>query len=664
MLICVTCRSADFDETEDGFYVCQLCGTQSQDVIREVEDEELNFNTAGQGKITGARRLRTPKCGADGAEWDGTYGTSSVGSGKGRESRREANTDGGRNLDLGPSTSQSISQTSLDRLIAYCDGVQRLLRKQCDTLVDDFHFTPEIKITARDIWVKFLDNSQLLNADFTDERTFRIYKKFNGADGNDDDDSRDSEDDASDSDGSDSTSEDNTSDSSATDFSGQRQRKRQKQLLLSQKKQTQKKKAHKNQLTFRAWVVNKIPPRITIAICYLACLVHRAPVHLGDFVTWCLDGRFPWLAESVVCADYVAGIEPGVGVISQSGDAGENNIKRRFGAALATALVQKTVPKVHLLEGTTGKVVHFIVMKEGLIGKKSGLNDSGPIKIPPLNASAFLDRWCREFGFQGTQENSFTSSFRRRLFRALALYQAPGYRKAHGASKLGEDRYGDDDDTETGSHTKTLNNVYAPSHAHSLALFIATMKVTFGLEESCAWDWESWCARVDGGGISTRISTTPANPSATDAFLSYCRDHVLAGRKVDPPRDRVVGNLWKAYETREKGKDDVTPITDTHTTADDASPPSTSHQYWLGPVEFNASPLPYRAVIRAVSRKAFVSLHVLHACVRECDLAFEARERGLVTDRVVLKKVKAEERSLERVRLGKKKPPGRPKKEK
>ena len=40
VLTCVVCRSQAFDETDEGFFVCLRCGTQSQDVVREVEDEE------------------------------------------------------------------------------------------------------------------------------------------------------------------------------------------------------------------------------------------------------------------------------------------------------------------------------------------------------------------------------------------------------------------------------------------------------------------------------------------------------------------------------------------------------------------------------------------------------------------------------------------------
>ena len=60
VLTCVVCRSQAFDETDEGFFVCLRCGTQSQDVVREVEDEELAFNHAGGG-VRGVRSRRAPR---------------------------------------------------------------------------------------------------------------------------------------------------------------------------------------------------------------------------------------------------------------------------------------------------------------------------------------------------------------------------------------------------------------------------------------------------------------------------------------------------------------------------------------------------------------------------------------------------------------------------
>ena len=166
-LTCVVCRGEDFDETEEGFYVCQLCGTQSQDVVREVEDEELRFNTAGAGITGSARRVRTPKRRSDTPGADprgGTHGGTPAGPGS-RVAARFRNADASE--DASPE-----SRAALDRVVAYCDGVQRLLRTQCDALVETMGFPEAIRAETRAVWLAYLDGSRILETDFADPDAF------------------------------------------------------------------------------------------------------------------------------------------------------------------------------------------------------------------------------------------------------------------------------------------------------------------------------------------------------------------------------------------------------------------------------------------------------------------------------------------------------------
>ena len=51
---CVACGSETFEETDAGFYVCARCGTQSQDVRKDVDDEDaaLSMGLVGRGAHT------------------------------------------------------------------------------------------------------------------------------------------------------------------------------------------------------------------------------------------------------------------------------------------------------------------------------------------------------------------------------------------------------------------------------------------------------------------------------------------------------------------------------------------------------------------------------------------------------------------------------------
>ena len=68
-IACVVCGSETFEETDDGFYVCRRCGTQSQDVRKEVHDEDAALNMGLVGRGARSRRVRDPervRLGADG----------------------------------------------------------------------------------------------------------------------------------------------------------------------------------------------------------------------------------------------------------------------------------------------------------------------------------------------------------------------------------------------------------------------------------------------------------------------------------------------------------------------------------------------------------------------------------------------------------------------
>ena len=56
--------------------------------------------------------------------------------------------------------------------MAYCDGVQRLLRAQCDALVQTMGFPEAIRSETRAVWLAYLDGSRILETDFADPDAF------------------------------------------------------------------------------------------------------------------------------------------------------------------------------------------------------------------------------------------------------------------------------------------------------------------------------------------------------------------------------------------------------------------------------------------------------------------------------------------------------------
>ena len=121
---------------------------------------------------------------------------------------------------------------------------------------------------------------------------------------------------------------------------------------------------------------------------------------------------------------------------------------------------------------------------------------------------------------------------------------------------------------------------------------------------------------------------------------------------MPPPRDRVVANLWRAYEAREnhadvsEGSEEATeetaPIapfraktfslslkTKTRRANDGGVVGAGRDAYWRGPAVLADAPRAYRAAVETVAELACVAPETLHACVLDVDAALEARERGL-----------------------------------
>ena len=689
-LTCVVCRGEDFDETEEGFYVCHLCGTQSQDVVREVEDEELQFNTAGAGIARGARRVRTPGRRSDAlgaargaGPRDGTYGATPAGPGSREDAQQRF------------SATSEESRAALGRVVAYCDGLQRLLQAQCDALVETMGFPESIRAETRKVWLAYLDGSRILETDFADpnafleddaaaaertERSSRARPPDADTDASASASASASSSEEDDDDGTDDDAEERRS------FGGfaeaRRDVRRQKRRVENEKR-----------VTFRAFVTRRFPVRCTLAAVYLACLRLRLPVHCGDITRWAADGRLPYLAESARVADAVAARErtpaeeanknknaSGAGAV----DVAARVVAARFAAPLAAALVARSVPKTHLVAAFAARVAR--------VSESSSAESA--LRFPPTNAAAFVERFAGALGLG--------AAFAEQAMRALCLYQAPGLRHARvsraGAATLApasaeERRREDGHEAETFSDghettrkrfTKKKKNtreggVPAPPHAHAAAMVVAAAKATHDLlsvradgrggdsietfdETSRLWRL-AVLARDRAEPLPKRGDALPTK-TRVDAFLAFCRDHVFGGRSVPHPRDRVVASLWRAYAVGDDVREERLATSSTasamrrgdenESVGDDAraAPPpfrakrfffgdakrkrkrnadatSTGDSYWRGPSVLAEAPRAYRAVVETVAAIACVAPEALHACVLDVDAALEARERGL-----------------------------------
>eukprot|EP00029_Vermamoeba_vermiformis_P004313 TRINITY_DN14852_c0_g1_i1.p1 TRINITY_DN14852_c0_g1~~TRINITY_DN14852_c0_g1_i1.p1 ORF type:complete len:243 (+),score=35.75 TRINITY_DN14852_c0_g1_i1:58-786(+) len=101
-MICRVCRSESFSQTEGGDYVCEICGTQSQDYANEVVEFESN--------ITSARHVKTKK----------------------KVERKEV------------------------ELLTYEEGFQMVLQSQVETMISRFGCSENLYPIVGQLWLQFL----------------------------------------------------------------------------------------------------------------------------------------------------------------------------------------------------------------------------------------------------------------------------------------------------------------------------------------------------------------------------------------------------------------------------------------------------------------------------------------------------------------------------
>ncbi len=63
LLQCVVCRSEEFTQNEDGFYICNMCSTQSQEYVEEVleDDDAFIFQTHTSQRVRTAAKPKRRK---------------------------------------------------------------------------------------------------------------------------------------------------------------------------------------------------------------------------------------------------------------------------------------------------------------------------------------------------------------------------------------------------------------------------------------------------------------------------------------------------------------------------------------------------------------------------------------------------------------------------
>ena len=405
---CVACGSETFEETDAGFYVCARCGTQSQDVRKDVDDEDAALSMGLVGRGARSRRVRDParaRLGADGRVIQRGGDRPKTADDVARERRAEAD---------------AIAA----RVRAYEEGLRRIAEAVCETLVRVHGADPTIRATAANVWRGYVAACGILAKDFGDPATYaNPARRFGKRDGRGP-----------------------TWINSVANGSRRRRRPgRGRRCLRRQRKAqpatttttttttrtrtptdrnrrrrrprtttTTRRRSETNDddaadaagnrsrdveatpgkpLTLRRLVSRHLPRRLPLAVAYLACVLRRQPLHPADFTRWALEGDVPYVARA---ADVAKDL-------------------RALGADPEPWPNALTAPRAAPLPDKIAACAHDVA---------STLN----VELPPCNALGLCARFASELGLHGDVADA--------AVRLLAAHESDGLR-AHGSRTRG-----------------------------------------------------------------------------------------------------------------------------------------------------------------------------------------------------------------------------------
>ena len=263
-ITCVVCRASGVDaftSSDDGYYVCARCGTQSQHTADDF-NATLDISQDGEGlpgASIGAGGLRRRVLKAQTKE--------KVVKSKKKDERVK---DAKASCEAYVASAQAL-------LIAQCDALSRM--PGCVRSGEMF------EVTVREIWFRYIDASGVLRVDFEDERETwrrRPTKALHVKDDNvgkggaeDGDDMSDDDDDSDDND----SDDDGYGDGNDGVCRRRRRRRRMRQKAMST----------------LAYLTQHVPMYATLSVLYVAAARHREAILPFDLAKMALDGTLPYL---------------------------------------------------------------------------------------------------------------------------------------------------------------------------------------------------------------------------------------------------------------------------------------------------------------------------------------------------------------------------------
>nr|CAD1831098.1 unnamed protein product [Ananas comosus var. bracteatus] len=192
VLHCDGCGASEFDGGDDGFYYCRHCGSQSQDVVDTgCADEDVVGDGSGRGalysffhhrsrpsaaaaaaaatpsapKLSREDLLRSLARSVASMKSDDEEGEERGGKGEGERpyAFEEEEGEEPRDFGAGPGPGADAEAAGAAIRARYVQGLQVMLQRQCEALVEQFGVGPLICGLAGTIWLRYVAASQVLD---------------------------------------------------------------------------------------------------------------------------------------------------------------------------------------------------------------------------------------------------------------------------------------------------------------------------------------------------------------------------------------------------------------------------------------------------------------------------------------------------------------------
>ncbi|XP_020113039.1 TATA box-binding protein-associated factor RNA polymerase I subunit B isoform X2 [Ananas comosus] len=297
VLHCDGCGASEFDGGDDGFYYCRHCGSQSQDVVDTgCADEDVVGDGSGRGALysffhhrsrpsAAAATPSAPKLSREDILRSLARSVASLKSGDEEEEERGGKGEGERpyafeeeegeeprDFGAGPGLGADAEAAGAAIRARYVQGLQVMLQRQCEALVEQFGVGPLICGLAGTIWLRYVAASQVLDKGWAR----KVITESKAA-------------------------------AAATPSRDDKQDRRKPSRHIRAKYRSEPHDSYGRRVIyifFRA-LRKTIPIYSSLAICFLVCHIAREAVLPTDIYQWAIEGKLPYLTAFVELDKYL-----------------------------------------------------------------------------------------------------------------------------------------------------------------------------------------------------------------------------------------------------------------------------------------------------------------------------------------------------------------------